>query len=283
MKRTKRMMLATLAATLLVTMTMMTQAFAATTTSTCGAAKTTNSTNSATLSDLTSKLETLKSIGSTTCATNGINVNEQLNALIQKLSAACKANVSTAKPTTTATAAPSATVKPTATATAKPTATATAKPTATATAKPTATATAKPTATATSNTSSGSMSAQEQKMINLVNQARADAGLSALTYDSTLRTPAIKHSQDMSTNNFFSHTSPTYGSFSTRLKASGVKYTSAGENLAMYGSVEAAHEGLMNSSGHRANILNANYTRVGIGIVYNQSRGVYYITQWFAK
>ncbi len=275
MKRTKRMMLATLAATLLVTMTMMTQAFAATTTSTCGAAKTTNSTNSATLSDLTSKLETLKSIGSTTCATNGINVNEQLNALIQKLSAACKANVSTAKPTTTATAAPSATVKPTATATAKPTATATAKPT--------ATATAKPTATATSNTSSGSMSAQEQKMINLVNQARADAGLSALTYDSTLRTPAIKHSQDMSTNNFFSHTSPTYGSFSTRLKASGVKYTSAGENLAMYGSVEAAHEGLMNSSGHRANILNANYTRVGIGIVYNQSRGVYYITQWFAK
>ena len=120
-------------------------------------------------------------------------------------------------------------------------------------------------------------------MIGLVNQARADAGLPALTFDATLRTPALKHSQDMSTNNFFSHTSPNYGDFSTRLKASGVKYTTAGENLAMYGSVEAAHEGLMNSAGHRANILNANYTRVGIGIVYNQSRGVYYITQWFAK
>lgn len=265
MKRTKRMMLATLAATMMVAMTMMTHAFAATT-STCGAAKTTNSTNTATLSELTSKLETLKSAASKGCTTAGANANDQLNALISKLSAACK----TAKATTTK-------------ATAAPTATATAKPTATATAKPTATATAKPSATTSAATTSGSMSAQEQKMINLVNEARADAGLSALTFDATLRTPALKHSQDMSTNNFFSHTSPTYGDFSTRLKASGVKYSSAGENLAMYGSVEAAHEGLMNSSGHRANILNANFTRIGIGIVYNQSRGVYYITQWFAK
>ena len=129
----------------------------------------------------------------------------------------------------------------------------------------------------------GNMSAEEQKMINLVNQERTKAGLKALVFDSTLRAPALKHSQDMSQNNFFSHTSPTYGSFSQRLKDSGAKYSTAGENLAMYGSVEAAHTGLMNSEGHRANIMNTNYTRIGIGIVFNQSKGTYYITQWFAK
>ena len=129
----------------------------------------------------------------------------------------------------------------------------------------------------------GSMTSEESKMINLVNQERTNAGLNALVFDSTLRVPALKHSTDMSANNFFSHTSPTNGTFSERLKASGAKYTSAGENLAMYGSVEKAHVGLMNSPGHRANIMNTNYTRIGIGIVYNQSKGAYYITQWFAK
>jgi uncharacterized protein YkwD len=128
----------------------------------------------------------------------------------------------------------------------------------------------------------GSMSADERKMIGLVNQDRADNGLPALTFDASLRAAALAHSEDMSENNYFSHTSPTQGDFSTRLKASGVKYSAAGENIAMYGSVEAAEVGFMNSPGHRANIL-GNYTRVGIGIVYNQSKGAYYITQWFAK
>ena len=154
-----------------------------------------------------------------------------------------------------------------------------AKPEAPATTTPAAT----PAATAAPTPVTSNLSADEQKMINLVNQERTKAGLAALVYDSTLRAPALKHSQDMSQNNFFSHTSPTYGSFSQRLKDSGVKYSTAGENLAMYGSVEAAHTGLMNSEGHRANIMNTNYTRIGIGIVFNQSRGTYYITQWFAK
>ena len=140
-----------------------------------------------------------------------------------------------------------------------------------------------PSPTAVPAPATGNMSADEQKMINLVNQERTNAGLNALVFDNTLRAPALKHSRDMSTNNFFSHTSPTYGSFSQRLKDSGMKYSTAGENLAMYGSVEAAHTGLMNSEGHRANIMNTNYTRIGIGIVFNQSRGTYYITQWFAK
>jgi uncharacterized protein YkwD len=129
----------------------------------------------------------------------------------------------------------------------------------------------------------GTMSADEQKMINLVNQDRAsNGGLPALKFDPTLRAGALAHSQDMSANNYFSHTSPTLGDFGTRIKAAGVSYTAAGENIAMYPSVEQAEVGFMNSPGHRANIL-GDYTRVGIGIVYNQSKGEYYITQWFAK
>ena len=120
-------------------------------------------------------------------------------------------------------------------------------------------------------------------MIALVNEERKAAGLPALKLDTGLRAAARKHSKDMSENNFFSHTSPTYGSFSQRLKTSGVKYSSAGENIAKYGSVESAHGGLMKSSGHRANILSENFTRIGIGIVYNKSTKYYYITQWFAK
>jgi uncharacterized protein YkwD len=127
------------------------------------------------------------------------------------------------------------------------------------------------------------MSADESKMIDLVNQERVNAGLKPYTFDSSLRAGALAHSQDMSWNNYFSHTSPTLGDFSARLAASGVKCSAAGENIALYGSVEAAHEALMNSPGHKANIMSATFTRIGIGIVYNQSKGAYYITQWFAK
>ena len=150
-------------------------------------------------------------------------------------------------------------------------------------AKPKTTTTAPTSSTASQPATTGSMSAEESKMINLVNQERTKAGLKPYTYDSSLRAAALSHSRDMSQNNFFSHTSPTKGTFSQRLAASGVKHTAAGENLALNGSVDKAHVSLMNSSGHKANIMSATYTRVGIGIVYNQSKGAYYITQWFAK
>jgi uncharacterized protein YkwD len=155
-------------------------------------------------------------------------------------------------------------------------------PAPTATPAPTPAPTSGSGGTATTPPVTGSMSADERRMIDMVNQDRADNGLPALTFDAGLRAGALAHSKDMSENNYFSHTSPTYGDFGTRVKASGVKYTASGENIAMYGSVEAAEAGFMNSPGHRANIL-GNYTRVGIGIVYNQSKGAYYITQWFAK
>jgi uncharacterized protein YkwD len=118
-------------------------------------------------------------------------------------------------------------------------------------------------------------------MIALVNQARADAGLPALSYSSALRAGALKHSNDMSMNDFFDHISPTYGTFPARFNTAG--FVSGAENIALYSSIEFAHEALMNSEDHRNNILSTKYTRIGIGIVYNEEKGKYYITQWFSK
>lgn len=139
----------------------------------------------------------------------------------------------------------------------------------------------KSTANTTTSSSASSVSSLEGRMISLINEDRAKEGLNPLRADSALRAGAMKHSQDMAANNFFSHTSPTYGSFSQRAKASGASVSA--ENLSLNGSVERAHAGLMGSSGHRANIMNANYTRVGIGVVYSSQKGGYYITQWFGR
>jgi len=111
------------------------------------------------------------------------------------------------------------------------------------------------------------LNADEQKMVDLVNQERARVGLAPLQVDMTLVKLARMKAQDMIDKGYFSHTSPTYGSPFDMMKAAGVQYRYAGENLAGAPTVESAHTNLMNSSGHRANILNSNYTRVGIGIV----------------
>ena len=111
------------------------------------------------------------------------------------------------------------------------------------------------------------LTAAEQQMLNLVNQERAKAGLSPLEIDPTLVKLARMKAQDMIDKGYFSHTSPTYGSPFDMMRAYGVTYSYAGENLAGAGTVNSAHTNLMNSSGHRANILNGNYTKVGIGVV----------------
>jgi uncharacterized YkwD family protein len=104
-------------------------------------------------------------------------------------------------------------------------------------------------------------------MFDLVNQERSKSGLKPLQIDMSLVKLARMKAQDMIDNNYFSHTSPTYGSPFDMMKAAGVQYRYAGENLAGAPTVDAAHTNLMNSSGHRANILNSNYTKVGIGVV----------------
>ena len=106
----------------------------------------------------------------------------------------------------------------------------------------------------------------ENEVIRLVNEIRVENGLKPLTANWELSRVARYKSEDMSNNRYFSHTSPTYGTPFQMIKAFGLSYRSAGENIAYgYGTPAAVVNGWMNSSGHRANILNASYTQIGVG------------------
>ncbi|HYR93397.1 MAG TPA: CvpA family protein [Methylomirabilota bacterium] len=107
----------------------------------------------------------------------------------------------------------------------------------------------------------------ERQMFDLVNEERANVGLKALVWDDRLVPIARQHSEEMFKLKYFSHTSPVKGSPFDRLKAGGVTYSFAGENLAYAQSVTIAHRGLMQSQGHRENILKPEFTRIGIGVI----------------
>ena len=126
------------------------------------------------------------------------------------------------------------------------------------------------------------LSADEQKMVDLVNSERQKNGLNPLKVDSNLAKVARTKAQDMSDNSYFSHNSPTYGTPFEMLKKFGIAYTAAGENIAGNSTVEKAETALLNSAGHRANILSKNYDTIGIGIV-NDSRYGKVFVQLFIK
>ncbi|NOU99109.1 CAP domain-containing protein [Paenibacillus planticolens] len=111
--------------------------------------------------------------------------------------------------------------------------------------------------------SNASQSAQQ--VLDLVNQERTKAGLSALSMNGTLSKMAMDKAKDMYNNKYFDHQSPTYGSPFDMMNAYGVTYNSAGENIAQ-GQTSPAEvmNQWMNSPGHRANILNSSYTQIGI-------------------
>lgn len=112
--------------------------------------------------------------------------------------------------------------------------------------------------------------AYENEVIRLVNEIRVQNGLKELKADWELSRVARYKSQDMKDNNYFSHTSPVYGSPFQMIKNFGISYRSAGENIARGQSTpQAVVNAWMNSSGHRANILNASYTKIGVGYVEN--------------
>lgn len=118
----------------------------------------------------------------------------------------------------------------------------------------------------------------EMEVIRLVNQIRKQNGLSELKYNWELSRVARYKSEDLKNNSYFSHTSPIYGSPFTMMKNFGISYRSAGENIAMgYTTPEAVVNAWMNSSGHRANILNPSFTEIGVGYVANGK----YWTQMF--
>lgn len=110
--------------------------------------------------------------------------------------------------------------------------------------------------------------AYEAEVIRLTNQVRVENGLKPLTTNWELSRVARYKSQDMVDKHYFNHTSPTYGSPFQMMRAFGITYRSAGENIAYgYRTPQAVVDGWMNSPGHRANILNASYTQIGVGYV----------------
>lgn len=128
------------------------------------------------------------------------------------------------------------------------------------------------------NTSAAGMSAYETEVVRLVNVERARHGLSALAADAELSNVARLKSRDMREKGYFSHESPTYGTPFQMMKSFGITYRAAGENIAYgYSTPEAVVTAWMNSDGHRANILNGSYTRLGVGYVADG----HYWTQMF--
>src|SRR5690625_1038719 len=128
---------------------------------------------------------------------------------------------------------------------------------------------------------SSSISEFEQQVVDLTNAERQKQGLAPLQIDKTLSKVARVKSQDMAGNSYFSHQSPTYGSPFDMMQQFGVSYRAAGENIAKgQQSPEQVVNAWMNSEGHRANILNANFTHIGVGHVSN---GNYWTQQFIGK
>ena len=114
----------------------------------------------------------------------------------------------------------------------------------------------------------------EAQMLELVNQERAAAGLGPVAPDPELTEVARAHSADMFARGYFAHVSPDGLNPFDRMTRAGVTYRAAGENLALAPTVRVAHTGLMNSPGHRANILHPSFGRLGIGIMDGGYRGI---------
>lgn len=135
----------------------------------------------------------------------------------------------------------------------------------------------------TNNSVSSSNLNYEQKVVELVNIERQKNGLSQLALNSSVSNVAMTKSKDMASNNYFAHQSPTYGSAGDMLTKFGVKWSAWGENIASgQRSPEAVVKAWMNSSGHRANILSSNFTKIGVGYATN-ANGTPYWTQIFTK
>jgi len=114
----------------------------------------------------------------------------------------------------------------------------------------------------------------EKRMLDLVNQERAAAGLRPLAADPEMTEVARRHSADMFARGYFAHDTPEGLTPFDRMRQSDVEFLTAGENLALAPTLQVAHTGLMNSPGHRANILRPQFGRVGIGIMDGGMRGL---------
>ncbi|MEK3878500.1 CAP domain-containing protein [Paenibacillus sp. FSL M7-0420] len=167
---------------------------------------------------------------------------------------------------------------------AKPVATATPVATAApvATAKPAPVATAKPVVTPAPSAVpavGNNASSYTQQVVALVNKERAAAGLAPVSALDSLNKVAAAKAADMRSNNYFSHTSPTYGSPFDMMSAFGITYKAAGENIAMgQKTPQEVMTAWMNSPGHKANILSTNFNYIGVGFDNN-----YWVQEFIGK
>lgn len=120
----------------------------------------------------------------------------------------------------------------------------------------------------------------EARMLAMVNAEREKQGLKPLRPDPELTAVARAHSQDMFARGYFSHVSPDGKDLSNRMRQARLGYLAAGENLALAPTLSGAHQGLMNSPGHRANILRPQFGRAGIGVLDGGIHGLM-VTQNF--
>lgn len=128
-----------------------------------------------------------------------------------------------------------------------------------------------------------SMNSDEKEVFNLINTQRTNNGLSALKVDDEVQRVARIKAEDMVSNNYFSHNSPIYGSPFDMLKSFKISYKTAGENIAANSSNSGAVTSWMNSSGHKANILNSSFNYTGIGVVSSSKYGKIFVQIFVGK
>lgn len=134
-----------------------------------------------------------------------------------------------------------------------------------------------------STSNASSLSSDEKEVFDLINTQRTNNGLTALKLDTEALNVARIKAKDMVDNNYFSHDSPTYGSPFQMLNSFKVTYKTAGENIAGNSSNSGAVNTWMNSSGHKANILNSSFDYTGIGVVNSSKYGKVYVQIFLGK
>ncbi len=135
----------------------------------------------------------------------------------------------------------------------------------------------------TTTNNGNSLTADEKEVFDLINAKRTAAGLFALKIDAELQNVARAKAEDMVKNNYFSHTSPTYGSPFDMMKSFGVSYKTAGENIAGNSSNTGAVNAWMNSEGHKANILNSSFNYTGVAVVKSSKYGKIFVQMFIGK
>lgn len=133
------------------------------------------------------------------------------------------------------------------------------------------------------NTETSSLNSNEKEVFDLINKQRTNNGLQALKIDTEVQRVARIKAQDMVDNNYFAHESPTYGTPFNMLKNFKISYKTAGENIAANSSNSGAVTAWMNSSGHKANILNSNFNYTGIGVVSSSKYGKIFVQMFIGR